>query len=343
MLSQLLTAFRFMVLFTVLTGLVYPGIVTALSQALFPRQANGSLVVHNGRVVGSSLIGQNFTRPEYFHPRPSAAGDGYDAAHSGGSNLGPTNARLVARVTAAVEAFRKENPDYTGPIPADLLTASASGLDPHISPASAEAQAVRVAKARGVPVEQVRALVAAHIEPRGWGFLGEPRVNVLLLNLALPALPTQPGLSVTPVLPAPRGRLHILDTYAAWSASAKLLLAGEADYVVNRVQENSPPAHVAGGAAYARYQFTPRFFLANRFEYLDDAGGMFSGKTEALKEWTLTGTYAVAEGFQSRLEFRRDFSNQPLFLTSAAGVLKKNQNTLTLGLIWWFGGKQGAW
>jgi hypothetical protein len=160
---------------------------------------------------------------------------------------------------------------------------------------------------------------------------------------ALPALPTQPGLSVAPVLPAPRGRLHILDTYAAWNAGAKLLLAGEADYVVNRVRENSPPAHVAGGAAYARYQFTPRFFLASRFEYLDDAGGMFSGKTEALKEWTLTGTYALVEGFQSRLEFRHDFSNQPLFLTRAAGVLKKNQNTLTFGLIWWLGGKQGAW
>jgi K+-transporting ATPase ATPase C chain len=185
MLSQLLTAFRFMVLFTVLTGLVYPGIVTALSKMLFPRQANGSLIVQNGAVGGSSLIGQNFTRPEYFHPRPSAAGEGYDAASSAGSNLGPTSAKLMARVQAAVEAFRKENPDYTGPIPADLLTTSASGLDPHVSPASAEAQAARVAKARGVPVEQVRALVATHTERRDLGLLGEPRVNVLLLNLAL--------------------------------------------------------------------------------------------------------------------------------------------------------------
>jgi K+-transporting ATPase ATPase C chain len=185
MLSQLLTAFRFMVLFTLLTGFVYPGIVTALSKMLFPRQASGSLIVQNGAVVGSSLIGQNFTRPEYFHPRPSAAGDGYDAANSGGSNLGPTNARLIARVQDAAAAFRKENPDYTGPIPADLLTSSASGLDPHISPAAAEAQAARVAKARGVPVEQVRTLLAAHRERRDLGFLGEPRVNVLALNLAL--------------------------------------------------------------------------------------------------------------------------------------------------------------
>jgi len=185
MLRQLPPALRLMLLFTVLTGFVYPGIVTALSKMLFPRQASGSLIVQNGAVVGSSLIGQNFTRPEYFHPRPSAAGDGYDAANSGGSNLGPTNARLIARVQQAAEAFRKENPDYSGPIPADLLTTSASGLDPHISPASAEAQVARVAKARGVPIEQVRALAAAHIEPLGWGFLGEPRVNVLLLNLAL--------------------------------------------------------------------------------------------------------------------------------------------------------------
>ena len=185
MLRQLPPALRLMVLLTVLTGFVYPGVVTMLSQALFPRQASGSLIVHNGRVVGSSLIGQNFTRPEYFHPRPSAAGDGYDAAASSGSNLGPTNARLIARVQDAAAAFRKENPDYAGPIPADLLTASASGLDPHISPAAAEVQAARVAKARGVPVEQVRALVAARTERRDLGFLGEPRVNVLLLNLAL--------------------------------------------------------------------------------------------------------------------------------------------------------------
>jgi K+-transporting ATPase ATPase C chain len=185
MLSQLLTAVRFMVLFTVLTGFVYPGVVTALSKMLFPRQASGSLTVQNGAVVGSSLIGQNFTRPEYFHPRPSAAGEGYDAANSAGSNLGPTSAKLMARVQAAVEAFRKENPDYPGPIPADLLTASASGLDPHISPASAEAQVARVARARGVSTGQVRALLAAHVERRDLGLLGEPRVNVLLLNLAL--------------------------------------------------------------------------------------------------------------------------------------------------------------
>lgn len=185
MLSQLATALRMMVLFTVLTGLVYPGVVTALSKVLFPRQADGSLIVQSGTVVGSSLIGQQFTRPEYFHPRPSAAGNGYDAAASGGSNLGPTNAKLIARVNDAVEAFRKENPDYHGPIPSDLLTASASGLDPHISPASAEAQVARVAAARGVPLEEIRALVAEHTQNRQLGFLGEPRVKVLELNLAL--------------------------------------------------------------------------------------------------------------------------------------------------------------
>jgi K+-transporting ATPase ATPase C chain len=172
--------------FTVLTGMVYPGLVTALCQAFFHDKANGSLVEVNGQVVGSSLIGQNFAKPEYFHPRPSAAGnDGYDASSSGASNFGPTNQKLDDRVKASVEQFRKENPDYTGPIPADLVTASGSGLDPDTSLASAEAQAERVAKARGIRVEQVRQLVMANTENRDLGFLGEPRVNVLALNLAL--------------------------------------------------------------------------------------------------------------------------------------------------------------
>jgi potassium-transporting ATPase KdpC subunit len=185
MLRQLGPAIRFTVFFTVLTGLIYPGVVTGLTQMLFPHRANGSMVVVNGQVVGSSLIGQNFTKPEYFHPRPSAAGNGYDATASNGSQYGPTNQKLIDRVKASIDQFRKENPDYTGPIPADLVTASASGLDPDISPASAAAQVPRVAKARGVALEQVQQLVAQNTQGRTFGFLGEPRVNVLELNLAL--------------------------------------------------------------------------------------------------------------------------------------------------------------
>jgi K+-transporting ATPase ATPase C chain len=140
----------------------------------------------DGKEIGSALIGQNFTKPEYFHPRPSAAGnDGYDATASGGSYYGPTNQKLIDRVKASVEQFRKENPDYTGPIPADLLTASASGLDPDISPASAEAQAARVAKARGTSLEQVEQIITRNTKGPNFGFLGEPRVNVLKLNLDL--------------------------------------------------------------------------------------------------------------------------------------------------------------
>jgi K+-transporting ATPase ATPase C chain len=157
-----------------------------VAQVLFPHQANGSLVTVNGKVVGSALIGQSFTKPEYFHGRPSAAGNnGYDATSSGGSNLGPTNQKLVDRVKADAEKFRTENPTYTGPIPADLLTSSGSGLDPHISPASAQAQVARVAKARGVTPDRIGELVARHTEGRQWGLLGEPRVNVLLLNVDL--------------------------------------------------------------------------------------------------------------------------------------------------------------
>jgi K+-transporting ATPase ATPase C chain len=171
---------------TVLTGLLYPGVVTGLSQLLFPTAANGSLVQQNGRIIGSALIGQNFTRSEYFQPRPSAAGnDGYDPTASGGSNFGPTSQKLADRVKASVEKFRKENPEYKGPIPSDLLTASASGLDPHLSPASAAAQAPRVARVRGVSQEQIQQLIAQFSEDRDLGFLGEPRVNVLRLNLAL--------------------------------------------------------------------------------------------------------------------------------------------------------------
>jgi potassium-transporting ATPase KdpC subunit len=186
MLQQLTPALRATVLFTVLTGLIYPGVVTGVCQVLFRNQANGSLIVQNGQVVGSSLLGQNFTRPEYFHPRPSSAGnDGYDPTASSGSNFGPTNQKLYDRVKASAEQFRKENPDYKGPIPADALTASGSGLDPHISVANAYAQAARVAKARSASASRIEALIASSIEGRDLGFLGEPRVNVLKLNLQL--------------------------------------------------------------------------------------------------------------------------------------------------------------
>ena len=182
--KQMAPAFRIMALFTVLTGLIYPTVVTGLCQLLFHAKADGSLISINGQVVGSQLIGQNFAQPQYFHPRPSAAGnDGYDGMASGGSNYGPTSQKLVDRVKASVEQFRKENPDFAGPIPADLLTASASGLDPDISPASAYAQAARVAKARGLSVEQIRQQIARHIQGRDLDLLGEPRVNVLALNL----------------------------------------------------------------------------------------------------------------------------------------------------------------
>ena len=187
--QQLLPGLRMTLVMTVLTGLIYPLAVTGLSQGLFPGKANGSLITVNGYVIGSELIGQNFTRPEYFQPRPSAAGnDGYDATASGGSNLGPTNKKLIDRVQASVDKFHKDNPDYQGAIPADLLTTSGSGLDPHISPASADAQVERVAKARGASADQLRTLIAAHTEGRDLGFLGEPRVNVLLLNLDLDRL-----------------------------------------------------------------------------------------------------------------------------------------------------------
>jgi K+-transporting ATPase ATPase C chain len=186
--NQLKITIRATIVLTILTGLAYPLLVTGLAQALFHRQANGSLIEANGKTVGSGLIGQRFTKPEYFHGRPSAAGSGgYDAvASSGGaSNLGPTNQKLVDRVQADIKKFRAENPGFTGPIPADLLTSSGSGLDPHISPASAEAQVVRVASARGVAPDRISALVAKNTEGRQWGLFGEPRVNVLLLNLDL--------------------------------------------------------------------------------------------------------------------------------------------------------------
>jgi K+-transporting ATPase ATPase C chain len=186
MLNELRPAIMITIIFTVLTGLIYPLAITGVSQAIFPSQANGSLIEAHGHVIGSELIGQSFSKPEYFHPRPSAAGtNGYDAAGSSGSNLGPTNPALEKRLKESASLFRKENPDYSGPIPADAITTSGSGLDPHISPANALAQVSRVAAARKWNPEQVIALVNRSTEERQLGLLGEPRVNVLKLNLAL--------------------------------------------------------------------------------------------------------------------------------------------------------------
>jgi potassium-transporting ATPase KdpC subunit len=238
MFKELKSGFMMMLVLTVLTGLVYPAVITGIAQVVFRDQANGSLIVSNGQIVGSRLIGQPFTKPEYFHPRPSAAGNGYDPTASAGSNLGPTSARLI-NGTTKLDDRKNEVVDFDGikdrivryclendipydssmpvdafkdaqgnlddvkliksfndekaplvftpktPLPADAVTASASGLDPHISPANAQAQAARVARARGVPVEQVQRVLAQHTEGRTLGVLGEPRVNVLELNLDL--------------------------------------------------------------------------------------------------------------------------------------------------------------
>lgn len=238
MLKELGPGLRLTIVFTVLTGLLYPAVMTGLSNVIFPRQSKGSLVTVNGKVVGSSLIGQPFAKPEYFHPRPSAAGGGYDATASGGTNLGPTSAKLLHGTTKMddkknevvdfdgiadrivhycidndipyessvpldqfkdshgdlddVKLIKAFNDDKTplvfmpkAPIPQDAVTASASGLDPHISPANADIQAARVAKARGVSADEIKQLVPQFTQRADWGFLGEPRVNVLLLNVAL--------------------------------------------------------------------------------------------------------------------------------------------------------------
>lgn len=180
-------AFALLLAMTILTGVAYPALVTAIAQVAFPSQANGSMIVVNGSTVGSSLIGQAFDKPEYFWGRPSAAGaNGYDASGSAGSNLGPDDQRLIDRITAEVDRLRAANGN--GPVPVDLVTTSASGLDPDISPAAAEYQVARVAKARGRSETDVRAAVARHTDQPLLGFLGQPRVNVLELNLDLDGL-----------------------------------------------------------------------------------------------------------------------------------------------------------
>ncbi len=183
--NYLIVAIKFTLITTLLFGLVYPLAVTGLSHLLFPKQANGSLIEKNGQILGSRLIGQPFTSDKYFHSRPSAAGNGYDATASSGSNLGPTNQQLVDRVKQDVAKLRQENPGVA--IPADLVTASGSGLDPDISPAAAEFQIPRIARVRGINVETLRPLAARHTQQRHWGILGEARVNVLELNLDLDA------------------------------------------------------------------------------------------------------------------------------------------------------------
>ena len=177
------------VVYTVVTvlafGLIYPLLMTGIAQLLFPYQANGSIVYVNGKPVGSAIIGQLWTKPQYFHGRPSAAGKGYDPTSTGATNLGPTSKKLIDSTKATIAALKKENPDATVPVPMDLVTSSGSGIDPDISPQGAYYQAPRVAKARNLPVATVNALIARSIQPRTFGFLGEPRVNVLQLNIAL--------------------------------------------------------------------------------------------------------------------------------------------------------------
>lgn len=180
---NLITAILMTVVTTLLLGVAYPLVVTGLAQMLFPDKANGQLIERGGKTIGSRIIGQAFSSPGYFRSRPSAAGAGYDAANSAGTNLGPTNKKLIDAVKTAVDAAKKENP--SAPVPIDLVTSSASGLDPHLSPAAARFQVPRIARERGVPEGEIERLVQAHTEGRQLGFLGEPVVNVLELNLAL--------------------------------------------------------------------------------------------------------------------------------------------------------------
>jgi K+-transporting ATPase ATPase C chain len=186
-LRHLATAAIYTIVSIVIFGLVYPFLMTGIAMLIFPSQANGSMVYQNGKPIGSAIIGQLWTKPQYFHGRPSAAGKGYDPTSTGGTNLGPTSKKLIDSTKDSIAALRKENPDASGPIPMDLVTSSGSGIDPDISPEAADYQAPRVAKARGMSVDAVKAIVDKHLQPRALGFLGEPRINVLELNLALDA------------------------------------------------------------------------------------------------------------------------------------------------------------
>jgi potassium-transporting ATPase KdpC subunit len=186
--SVLLVAVRYTLITTVLLGIVYPLVITGIAHLTMPYKADGQLIVRNGQVIGSAIIGQSFTGPRYFNSRPSAAGNGYDATSSGGSNLGPTSQALVSRINGSVADWHKADPGAKGPVPIGVVTTSASGLDPDISPADAYYQVPMIAAARHLPEAAVRALVKAHIQGRQLGFLGEPHVNVLELNLALDAL-----------------------------------------------------------------------------------------------------------------------------------------------------------
>jgi potassium-transporting ATPase KdpC subunit len=188
--KHLITSFLMTIATTILLGLIYPLVVTGLAQVLFRDKANGQLIVRNGEAIGSRIIAQPFTSAKYFHPRPSAAGNGYDATNSGGTNLAPTNQKLIDRVQADAKSLHEENPALS--VPVDLITTSASGLDPEISPAAAEFQIPRVAHARGVSESAIRDLVQKHTRQRDLGLLGEPRVNVLELNLALDDLTSKP-------------------------------------------------------------------------------------------------------------------------------------------------------
>lgn len=171
----------------------------------------------------------------------------------------------------------------------------------------------------------------------------EQRDLVPTLNPGIPSIPSQPGLSVAPIRPIPRGRFHVIDTYASWNATDQLTLGGELDYVINRVDSNGPPQRITGGAAYLKYQITPKLHFGQRYVRLNDRAGLFSGALQNLNDITSTLGYRFADGFESRVEYRRDFSNTPFFFTSDAGRLSKYQNTFTLGMLWWFGGKSGGW